>query len=266
LRLQEQTRVQALDRRFEEAMEAVDDEVASKRAPLEQAVADMKRSSAVRLCHHPCCSSLYECRLHVFDAKRAPVEQVAVDMERSSAVRACMHTCERSLLSPCTSLHGVCKARCFPFSPRSVFETSQYCLVSVSVRASRLYNVSLSRPLCAQVLEAALETLEDKLKEPQHDFIQRFVPMIEARSRALLHIFQLADVCVCHNPTHRYVLMIGAAFVSQRQVLAFCIPNARLLVSRRSSRTFSTHKRCAESTTRLWTMTSSSPVSTTSAG
>lgn len=29
------------------------------------------------------------------------------------------------------------------------------------------------------VLEAALETLEDKLKEPQHDFIQRFVPMIE---------------------------------------------------------------------------------------
>lgn len=64
-------------RRFEEAMEAVDDEIQSKKLPLEQAVGDMKRSSAV--------------------------------------------------------------------------------------------------------LEAALETLEDKLKEPQHDFIQRFVPMIEAR-------------------------------------------------------------------------------------
>ena len=69
--------VQMLDRRFEEAMEAVDDEIQSKKLPLEQAVGDMKRSSAV--------------------------------------------------------------------------------------------------------LEAALETLEDKLKEPQHDFIQRFVPMIEVR-------------------------------------------------------------------------------------
>lgn len=66
---------QALDRRFEEAMEAVDDEIQGKKLPLEQAVQDMKRSSTV--------------------------------------------------------------------------------------------------------LEAALETLEDKLKEPQHDFIQRFVPMIE---------------------------------------------------------------------------------------
>lgn len=70
---------QALDRRFEEAMEAVDDEIQGKKLPLEQAVQDMKRSSAV--------------------------------------------------------------------------------------------------------LEAALETLEDKLKEPQHDFIQRFVPMIEVSSR-----------------------------------------------------------------------------------
>ena len=35
------------------------------------------------------------------------------------------------------------------------------------------------------VLDAALETLEDKLKEPQHDFIQRFVPMIEVCPRML---------------------------------------------------------------------------------
>ena len=67
--------IQAIERRYEEALEAVDDEVQAKKLPLEQAGGDIKRSSAV--------------------------------------------------------------------------------------------------------LEAALETLEDKLKEPQQDFIQRFVPMIE---------------------------------------------------------------------------------------
>lgn len=66
---------QSIERRFEEAMEAVDDEIQAKKLPLDQASSDIKRSSAV--------------------------------------------------------------------------------------------------------LDAALETLEDKLKEPQHDFIQRFVPMIE---------------------------------------------------------------------------------------
>lgn len=67
--------IQAIERRYDEALEAVDDEVQAKKLPLEQAAGDIKRSSAV--------------------------------------------------------------------------------------------------------LEAALETLEDKLKEPQQDFIQRFVPMIE---------------------------------------------------------------------------------------
>lgn len=69
--------IQAIERRHDEALEAVDDEVQAKKLPLEQAAGDIKRSSAV--------------------------------------------------------------------------------------------------------LEAALETLEDKLKEPQQDFIQRFVPMIEVR-------------------------------------------------------------------------------------
>jgi hypothetical protein len=92
---------QALDRRFEEAMEAVDDEIQGKKLPLEQAVQDMKRSSAV--------------------------------------------------------------------------------------------------------LEAALETLEDKLKEPQHDFIQRFVPMIEVNScifwpAAQQHLCSIRRFLLRHDP------------------------------------------------------------------
>jgi hypothetical protein len=73
---------QALDRRFEEAMDAIEDEVQAKKLPLDQAAGDIKRSSAV--------------------------------------------------------------------------------------------------------LDAALETLESKLREPQQDFIQRFVPMIEVCSESLL--------------------------------------------------------------------------------
>ena len=48
-----------------------------------------------------------------------------------------------------------------------------------------------------KVLEAALETLEDKIKEPQHEFIQRFVPMIEVSDFRISaehsnnHVFQL---------------------------------------------------------------------------
>lgn len=77
---------QAIERRFDEAMEAVDDEIQAKKLPLDQAASDIKRSSAV--------------------------------------------------------------------------------------------------------LDAALETLEDKLKEPQHDFIQRFVPMIEVCKQKLCWVCQ----------------------------------------------------------------------------
>lgn len=87
---------QAIERRFEEAMEAVDDEIQAKKLPLDQAASDIKRSSAV--------------------------------------------------------------------------------------------------------LDAALETLEDKLKEPQHDFIQRFVPMIEVCSLMLSCISRNYQQCwTVHN-------------------------------------------------------------------
>lgn len=78
---------QAIERRFDEAIEAVDDEIQAKKMPLDQAASDIKRSSAV--------------------------------------------------------------------------------------------------------LDAALETLEDKLKEPQHDFIQRFVPMVEDIESHVSHAMAL---------------------------------------------------------------------------
>lgn len=92
--------VQAIERRYDEALEAVDDEVQAKKQPLEQASGDIKRSSAV--------------------------------------------------------------------------------------------------------LEAALETLEDKLKEPQQDFIQRFVPMIEVchncHNRISLQYYPCAIMQLEHGP------------------------------------------------------------------
>lgn len=45
-----------------------------------------------------------------------------------------------------------------------------------------------------KVLESALEALEDKLKEPQHEFIQRFVPMIEVSTL-------LPQYCPCQRRT-----------------------------------------------------------------
>jgi hypothetical protein len=53
------------------------------------------------------------------------------------------------------------------------------------------------------VLEAALETLEDKLKEPQHDFIQRFVPMIEVwpAPKLCLLLSQLPLVSIQRPPS-----------------------------------------------------------------
>jgi hypothetical protein len=89
--------LQAIERRYDEALEAVDDEVQAKKLPLDQAAGDIKRSSAV--------------------------------------------------------------------------------------------------------LEAALETLEDKLKEPQQDFIQRFVPMIEVQQQPGQHTQGPAHRCYANIRT-----------------------------------------------------------------